>query len=78
MLKDSVNDILVNFDMNFTDQGKYILKKTANDEKMINYKNLFFITSNTIIDNFSFVKRFGTLYNLLIDLLSEDISTLQV
>ena len=67
----------MNFDMNFTDEGKNILKKTDINERMINYNNLIFKTGNLIIKNFDFLKRFGTLYDLLIDLLSEEISTLE-
>ena len=39
---------------------------------MINYDNLIFITG---IKNFDSLKRFGTLYNLLLILLNEEIST---
>ena len=77
MLKDNLNKIFMNFDMNFTDEGKIILKKTDINEGMINYNNLIFKTGNLIIKNFDFLKRFGTLYDLLIDLLSEKISTLE-
>ena len=44
----------MHFDMNFTDKRKDILKKVTNDERMINYKNLFFRTGNLFIDNFNF------------------------
>ena len=65
----------MNSHMNFTNEGENILKKLARNERMINYKNFLKKTGNPIIDNFNFFKRFGTLYNLLIDLLNEDIST---
>ena len=42
---------------------------------MINYDNLIFITGNPVIKNFDSLKRFGTLYNLLLVLLNEEIST---
>ena len=42
---------------------------------MINYNNLFFKTNNPVINNFDFLKRFGKLYNLLLDLLKEKIDT---
>ena len=45
---------------------------------MINYQNLLFKTGNPIIDNFDFFKRFGTLYDLLTDLLNRKISTIKV
>ena len=38
---------------------------------MINYNNLFFEPGDPIIKNFDFLKRFGTLYDLLLDLLNE-------
>ena len=46
------------FDMNFTDEGKNILKKTDINERMINYNNLTFKTGNLIIKNFDFLKWF--------------------
>ena len=42
---------------------------------MINYNNLFFKTGNSTIKKFDFYKRFGTLHDLLRDLLNEEIST---
>ena len=78
LLKDNLNKILMNFDMNFTNKGKNILKKVTTDERMIKYQNLFFKTGNLIIDNFDFLKRYVKLYDLLIDLLNEKISTLEV
>ena len=51
--------------MNFTDKG--ILEKHANDERMINYNFFLKKAGNPIIGNFNFLKRFGTLYTLLID-----------
>ena len=60
--------------MNITNRGKDILKKVADDEKTINYKNLFFKSGNPIVNNYGFFKRFGTLYDFLIDLLSKKIS----
>ena len=52
LLKDILNDIVMNFDMNFTNEGENILKKAASDERMIYHKNLFFKTGDTIIKNF--------------------------
>ena len=40
--------------------------------------NLFSKTVNSTIDNYDFLKRFGTLYDLLIDLLDEKISISKV
>ena len=59
--------------MNISFKGENILKKLANDERIINYNNLFFRSGNLTIDNYDFLKRFGTLYDFLIDLLNEKI-----
>ena len=73
LLKDNFNEILMNFDMNFTNKGKIILTKVASDERMITYQNLSFKTGNHVVKNFDFLKIFGILYNLLINLLNENI-----
>ena len=39
---------------------------------------MFFKTGDPIIKNFDFLKRFGTLYNLLLDLLNQKISSIKV
>ena len=57
LLEDNLNDILMNFDMNFTSEPKNILKKAATDERMIHHNNLFFKTDDTIIKNFDFLKK---------------------
>ena len=74
-LKDNLNNILMNFDMNFTNEGENIFKKSASDERMLNYNNLFFKTGDPTIKNFNFLKRFGALHDLLIDLINEEINT---
>ena len=51
---------------------KIFFKKVARNERMINNNNLFFKTGGPIIKNFDFLKRFGTLYDLLLDLLHEE------
>ena len=66
LLKDRLNDILLNYDMNINAKGEDILKKLARDERIIDYKNLIFKTGNLIIVNYSFLERFDTLYDLLI------------
>ena len=50
LLEDNLNDILMNFDMNFTSEPKNILKKAATDD-------LFFKTGDPIIKNFDFLKK---------------------
>ena len=74
LLRDNLNNILMVYDMDISIKGKNILRKLADDEKNINYKNLFFKSGNLAIDNYDFFKRFGTLYDLLIDLLNGKIS----
>ena len=46
LLKDNINEILMNFGMTFTDKGRNILEKVAGHERMINYQDLFFKTGN--------------------------------
>ena len=43
---------------------------------MINYKNLFSRIGDPIIKNYDFLKRFGTLHNLFLDLRNKEISTI--
>ena len=78
LLPNNLNGILMTYDINFTKKGENILKNLANNKKMINYQNLLFKTGNPIIDNFDFLKRFGTLNDLLTDLLNRKISTIKV
>ena len=63
LLKDELNDILINFDTNFTDNERDIVKKLARDDNL---------------DNNDFLKRFVTLYDVLIGLLKEETSILKV
>ena len=42
LLRDKLNNILISYDMNITDKGEDILEKLANNERIINYNNLFF------------------------------------
>ena len=79
LLTNNLNGILMTYDINFTKKGENILKNLVIDKKIINYQNLLFKTDNPIIDNnFDFFKRFGTLYDLLTDLLNRKISTIKV
>ena len=64
----------MNFDMNFSNAARNILKKVASDERMINYQSLIFKTGDLIINNFDFLKRFGALYSLLIHFIIEKIA----
>ena len=74
LLEDNLNDILMNFDMNFTSEPYNILKKAATDERMIHHNNLFFKTGDPIIKNFDFLKKIWYIA-WFIDLLNEKIST---
>ena len=62
------------FNVNFTNKGENILKILAKDEGMINYNNFSFKTGLPNIGNFEFLKRFGIFYDLLIDLLSKNLT----
>ena len=74
LLKDSLDDILIAYDLNITDKGKDVLENVANDERKTNYKNLFFKSGDPATDNYDLFKRFGTFYDFLTDLLDEKIS----
>ena len=69
LLKDNLTDIFFIFEVNFKGEGKDILKKLAKEERMINCNNFFF---NHVIQLLE--KEFGALHELLLDLLSENIS----
>ena len=74
LLRDNLDNILLDYEFNIGPEGEDVLKKLADDERNINYKNLFFKLGNSAIANYDFFKRFGTLHDLLIDLLNEKIS----
>ena len=60
--------------MSISNKGKNTLKELANEEGKINYKTFYFKSDSLAIDNYDFLKRFGTLYGLLINLRNEKIS----
>ena len=73
-----LNDILLHYgDKNIDAKRENIPKNLAKDERMINYNNLFFKTSCPTIDNYDFLERFDTLYDLLIDLPNEKTSIIK-
>ena len=75
LLRDGLKNILQDYgEINITAKGEDILKKLANDERMINYENLFFKIGNPSIDNYHYLKRFSSLYDFFYDLISETIS----
>ena len=60
-----------------TRENIFLKKLAKNEEEWIDYDNLFFnlfFKTGNRTKNFDFLKRFGTLYDLLIDLLNEQIS----
>ena len=63
--------------MNINSKGEDILKKLARDERMINYNNLFFRSGSPAIENYVFLKKFGILYDFLIDFLNERIDIIK-
>ena len=55
LLRDNLNNILLNYgELNIDSKGENILRKLANDEKSINYKNLVFKSGSSAIDNYDF------------------------
>ena len=63
--------------MNIDSKGENILRKLADGERNIDYKNLLFKSDSPAINNYDFFKRFGILYDFLIDLLNERINLKQ-
>ena len=61
--------MFLNYVFNFTLNGKNVITDIANEEQNINYNNLIFRSGEPSIKNFDFLKRFWTLYDLLINLL---------
>ena len=75
LLKDKLDFIFKNFDSNFNSTGKNFLTKLAKDEKKIDYNNLFFeIDYKSVVKSADFLKKIGTLYDLLIYLLDNPIN----
>ena len=71
LLKDVLDNILTAYDMNITIKGRDVLRKVADNENGIKYGNLFFKSGIPTINNYDFLKRLGTLYDFLIDLLNK-------
>ena len=70
LLKDKLDYIFKDFGGNFNSTGKKFLKVLANDEKKVDYNNLFFeIDDKSVVKYVDFLKEIGTLYELLIYLL---------
>ena len=75
LLKDKLDFIFKNFVSNFNSTGKNFLIKLAKDEKKIDYNNLFFeIDYKSVVKSADFLKKIGTLYDLLIYLLDNPIN----
>ena len=65
-----LHDILQRYAMNFTNDGEDTLRKLANDEKNINCNDLYFC-----FRDYNFLEKFGTLYDLFLNLLTKAINT---
>ena len=74
LLKDVLDNILTAYDMTITIKGRDVLRKVADNENGIKYGNLFFKSDIPTINNYYFLKRLGTLYDFLIDLLNKKTS----
>ena len=57
LLKDVLDDILMDYEFNINYRGEDTLKKLANGEGSINYNNLFFKSSICAISNYDFFKK---------------------
>ena len=77
LLRDRLDEIFSSYDMIFTTKGENILKKVAEDERLINCNNLFFKTGDPIINNYDFLKKFDTLNDLLLKLLNKEVITIK-
>ena len=67
LLKDRLDYIFKNFDLNFTKAGKIFLIKLAKNEDQIDYTNLFFkVDGSPISKSLNFLEKAGTMYDLLI------------
>ena len=67
LLKGKLDFIFRNFDSNFNNTGKKVPLKLAEDEKKVDYNNLFFeIDSKSVVKSVDFLEEIGILYDLLI------------
>ena len=83
LIKDRLDYIFESFSSSFSSTGINFLNRFSQDEKKIDYNNLFFEIDDPVIKSYNFLKHFGTLYYLLINLLNEnetilDSSTMQL
>ena len=83
LLKGKLDFIFRNFDSNFNNTGKKVPLKLAEDEKKVDYNNLFFeIDSKSVVKSVDFLEEIGIwyqklkLYDLLIYLLDKSIRTI--
>ena len=54
LLRDELNNILIDYEMNVTAREENILRRAAEDERLINYNNFFFKTGDPTIKNYDF------------------------
>ena len=71
-LEDKIDELFEKYPNSFIKQGKNLLRKLVENEIKINYKNLADITllRDGSIHETSYLKKYGTLYSLLKDLLT--------
>ena len=78
LLKHRLDYIFKTFSLNFNSTGKDFLKKLAKGKEKIEY-NFFFKITDPVIEGYNFLENVGTLYDLLINLLSiQDSSVMQL
>ena len=74
MLKNELcgkGEIFFNYALNFITNEEDIIVGLVNEEQNINYDNFVFKLIDHTINNFDLLKGFGTLHNLLINLLNK-------
>ena len=63
LLKDKLDFIFKKFDSNFNNTGKKVPLKLAEDEKKVDYNNLFFeIDSKSVVKSVDFLEEIGIWY----------------
>ena len=70
----SKGEIFFNYALNFINNEEDIIVGLENEEQNINYDNFVFKLCDHTINNFDLLKGFGTLHNLLINLLNKKTS----
>ena len=71
-LRDKIDEFFEMYPNSFDKKSKSLLNTLAKNESSINYKNLFnkILLLNGVFHEFSFFKKYGTLYSLFKDLVT--------